>query len=49
MDEAERINVVISYQKLLGNYNSEIHFNVFAEVISYQKLLGNYNCYHANC
>ena len=35
--------LIISYSKLLGNYNKSAEKVVKMEIISYSKLLGNYN------
>ena len=34
---------IISYSKLLGNYNDENITSLSWNIISYSKLLGNYN------
>ena len=38
-----RLMVIIPYQELLGNYNSDRSLNNFGNIIPYQELLGNYN------
>ena len=34
---------IISYSKLLGNYNLNLYNQTSGNIISYSKLLGNYN------
>ena len=37
---------VISYQELLGSYNTQLQHQMLRLVISYQELLGSYNSRH---